>query len=155
MLGVHSYTLGGVYAGCTPLYMPSLPYTQVGSPLLYRGALCTVLGVQGCMYTRQCVKTTVIPGVSKRRASRLRKEASFTSGINPFSRGNLSLRAKKPATESVPAQGRRESFNPSKSDLPPPARLGHAYNTRFTVGLIPGPWPPDLVKGVKTVRNPG
>ena len=85
--------------------------------------------------------------------SRSRKRGSFTSGINPLPRGNLSGMLKKPATESPLAQGGRESPNPSGNDLPPPSRLQHADNGERGTSRCPGSQPLFLLKVDKSVET--
>ena len=75
---------------------------------------------------RMSALMTVLSGVSKRLGYTLRKEASLTLRINLQPRGNLSIMAKKPSTESTPAQGRQEYANPYGTALKPPSRLEQA-----------------------------
>jgi len=60
--------------------------------------------------------------MSKRLGFSLRKECLFTSGINLLPGRNRRIMAKKPATESSSAQGRRESLNHYRSELKLPSR---------------------------------
>jgi len=71
---------------------------------------------------------TALLGVSKREGSALRKGPFLTLRIMPSQPGNLPIMAKKPATDSTRAQGRRESANPSRSDVKPPSVLQPALS---------------------------
>jgi len=59
--------------------------------------------------------------------------------------------AKKPATESLRAQGIPKSSNPSGDSLPPPPRLGPALSAVRGEASLPLPWVGFLIKLIKTV----
>ena len=74
---------------------------------------------------------TLLLGTSTRVGFSRTKGRLFTLRINPEMGGNLSIKAKKPATESRCAQGRREYPDPSATVMKPPSRSWPAFSVPF------------------------
>jgi len=86
-----------------------------------------VVHIVACMYTGWLTELHFyLRGCTSVGVSR-RKGASFTSEYSSFPRRNGPNAAKKPATESTPAQGAQECCNPSRTVVKPPSRLGPAF----------------------------
>ena len=125
---------------CIPGHMPPCVYTRPYA------SLCTMPGIPPCVYaslvyTSRCTRlpaSRVQPSTSTCYTVRHHGFYTFNTGVRerrpPWlgstllpslrkslpPRGNLSLKAEKPATESTPAQGCQEYLNPSKGVVKPP-----------------------------------
>ena len=101
-------------------YIPVYICLPGGYIRVYIASLPTMLSAYRHQLSRWCCQFTLLIRMSKREGFLRRESSLFPLRINLLPQGNLYIRAKKPATESTVAQGRQESFNPSKSDTKPP-----------------------------------